>query len=244
MNLVIDIGNTNQKLALFSENKMIHFGSWKKLSEQRLEKIFHKYPTITHSIISSVIAHSSLLIAHLKKNSALIELTDLTPVPITNLYHTPATLGKDRLALAVAGSVLFPGEDCLVINTGTCITYDFINRNKEYIGGAISPGMQMRFRALNTFTSKLPFVSCPPETVLTGTDTVSSIASGVINGIAGEIEYFANRYQQKYPDLKMILSGGDANYLINRLKINIFAVPNCVLYGLNEILRFNVEERS
>jgi len=244
MNLVIDLGNTNQKLALFKMNKLVHFESYKKLSEKRLLKTLQKNPTLTHSIISSVIAHSSLLIAHLKDRIHLIELTGHTPIPIINKYRTPATLGNDRLASAVAGAAIFPGQDCLVINAGTCITYDFINRNKEYIGGAISPGLQMRFRALNTFTAKLPLVSSLPGNVMTGTDTESSIGSGVINGITGEIEYFANQYLKKYPDLKLILSGGDANYLVNRLKINIFAVPNCVLYGLHEILRFNVEERS
>jgi type III pantothenate kinase len=244
MYLVIDIGNTNQKAAVFRDNKLTWFASWRNLTEARLGRIIKKNPGITQSIISSVIEYRASSIEHLKKITSCFELTETTPVPIINKYRTPATLGKDRLASAVAGAVMFPEQDCLVINAGTCITYDFINRNKEYIGGAISPGMQMRFRALNTFTFKLPLVSSLPGTVITGTDTESSIGSGVINGITGEIEYFVNQYRNKYPDLKVILSGGDANYLVNRLKINIFALPNIVLYGLHEILRFNVEERS
>lgn len=246
MFLVIDLGNTNHKAGLFSSGKLIWTGSWKTLTPTRLNRIFHKNPGITHSIISSVIQYPTSNIQHLYDKTSCLELTESTPVPITNKYRSPSTLGKDRLASAVAASLLFPGTDCLVINAGTCITYDFINREKEYLGGAISPGMQMRFKALHTFTSKLPLVSVLTDPPLTGTDTDSSIVSGVVNGMAGEIDSIAKQYLGLFPELKIILSGGDANYLVNRLKIGIFALPNIVLYGLNEILRFNfnVEERS
>ena len=134
----------------------------------------------------------------------------------------------------------FPGKPVLVITAGTAITYDFINPSGEYLGGAISPGMQPRFKALHTFTGKLPLVEYKESIQVIGNDTENSILSGVINGIVGEMETFAVRLNAEYPELNIILSGGDLNYFVKRLKINIFAVSNIVLTGLHQILLFNV----
>jgi type III pantothenate kinase len=142
----------------------------------------------------------------------------------------------------VGGQSFFPGRNVLVISTGTCITYDFINNRKEYLGGAISPGMEMRFRALHTFTGRLPLISVKDTHELIGNNTAKAILSGVVNGMIGEIEHVAGQYLHLYPDLKVILSGGDLNYFDKRLKISIFAFPNIVLHGLYQILEFNVKK--
>ncbi|MGE5423944.1 MAG: type III pantothenate kinase, partial [Syntrophothermus sp.] len=154
---------------------------------------------------------------------------------------TPDTLGRDRIAAATGGQSLFPGHDVLVINAGTCITYDFVTGNREYAGGSISPGMMMRFRALHTFTGKLPLLSPDETEILTGNSTESSIQSGVMEGITAEMEGITGKYRSLYPELKVVLSGGDLNYFVNRLKINIFAFPNIVIQGLHQILKFNVD---
>ena len=163
-------------------------------------------------------------------------------LPILNMYETKDSLGKDRLAAAVAGSAEFPGENVLIINAGSALTFDFVNDRGEYLGGSISPGMMMRFNALHTFTDKLPLLSYQETVSLVGTNTRESIVSGVINGIVAEIEGVSLQYQEFYPGLKIILSGGDLNYFDKRLKISIFAFPNIVIHGLQQILSFNVNK--
>ncbi|MEI6900275.1 MAG: type III pantothenate kinase, partial [Bacteroidota bacterium] len=177
----------------------------------------------------------------LQEKFHFIELDEKTPIPLKNRYQTPATLGKDRLAAAVGGHSLFPGHDVLVINAGTCVTYDVVTREGEYLGGAISPGMVMRFRALHTFTGKLPLLDFTEEPDFPGNTTEKSIISGVINGMIAEMEAIATGLGVKYPDLQVILSGGDLNYFDKRLKISIFALPNIVVYGLYQILKLNVD---
>jgi type III pantothenate kinase len=175
---------------------------------------------------------------YLEQRFKLILLDETTRLPIMNLYKSK-TLGKDRLAAAVGGHAKFPGEDVLIVNCGTAITYDVVIKEGEYIGGAISPGMQMRFNALHTFTSQLPLLSYSEINFLTGNNTDDSVLSGVINGMTAEIEGMIAKYKKEYPGIKVILSGGDLNYFDNRLKISIFAVPNIVIYGLHQILVFN-----
>jgi type III pantothenate kinase len=149
-------------------------------------------------------------------------------------------LENDRLAAAIAGATLYPGSNVLVIQAGTCITYEFINAQGEYIGGAISPGIQMRYKAMNTFTGKLPLIEHKKFDGLIGQTTEESILSGVNNGILAEVDGIINAYKSQYPDLTIILSGGDADFFVKQLKNSIFAVPNIVLKGLNIILDFNV----
>jgi type III pantothenate kinase len=145
----------------------------------------------------------------------------------------------DRLASAVAAFHRFPVHPVLILNAGTAVTYDIVTKIGEYLGGSISPGMQMRFRALHTFTKQLPLLTYTGIDFLTGNDTDTSVLSGVINGMAAEMEGMIARYQKEYPGIKVVLSGGDLNYFVNRLKISIFAVPNIVIYGLQQILAFN-----
>jgi type III pantothenate kinase len=161
------------------------------------------------------------------------------PLPITIKYATPETLGVDRIAGVCGAQQKFPGEPCLVIDAGTCITYDFINHDGEFLGGAISPGMMMRFQAVHTFTSKLPLVSRPEKVVLIGDSTETCIQSGVIHGIVEELNGTIRRYQEEFAGLRVILCGGDARFFENNLKGAIFAVPELVLSGLNSILNYN-----
>ncbi|MEI6681014.1 MAG: type III pantothenate kinase [Bacteroidota bacterium] len=244
MNLIIDLGNTNQKLALFENGLLTDLQQFPILTMKSIRDFMQLHPGIENCILSSVIPHRVSLTRFLASTCNYIELDENTKVPVTNLYRTPKTLGKDRLAAAVAGNNLFPGNNVLVINTGTCITYDFINSKAEYLGGSISPGILMRFHALHTFTGKLPLVSFHEQGILTGTDTRESILSGVLTGAVAEIEGITARYQEIYPDLKVLLSGGDQNYFDKRLKISIFAQPNIVLHGLQQILAFNVNNST
>jgi type III pantothenate kinase len=161
-------------------------------------------------------------------------------MPLKILYKTPATLGVDRLAAACGARALFPLQHCLTIDAGTCVTFDFIDMDGNYYGGAISPGMNMRFQALHTFTARLPLVSPAGEANLIGDSTESSIRSGVINGLAAEIDGIIHQYQLKFEGLRAILCGGDALFFENKLKASIFASPELVLVGLNSILIYNV----
>ncbi len=240
MNLVIDFGNTLVKTALFDGGRLVHLESNEERSGSAILRIADSHPGIGACILSSVVSHPPELEHALAERFPFILLDEHTPVPLINRYATPATLGKDRLAAAVGGAARFPGRDVLVVTAGTALTFDFVGRDSAYPGGSIAPGLQMRFRALHTFTGKLPLVSCADEAALIGTTTEESIRSGVVNGMTAEIEGVANRYRELYPDLAVVFSGGDLDYFVKRLKISIFALPNIVIHGLQQILEFNV----
>jgi type III pantothenate kinase len=240
MELVIDLGNTLRKIALFDRGTMVHLAVDPAITLGQIMTLFGEYPGITDSIVSSVIHHPPEVLQFLEHHTRFIELNAETPLPIVNGYSDRETLGNDRLAAAVGGAAAFPGEDVLIIGAGTALTVDFVNRRGEYLGGSIAPGMMMRFKALHTFTDKLPLVEYTDTAPLIGKTTRDSILSGVINGMASEIESMTARYREEYPELKVIVSGGDLKYFDKRLKISIFARPNIVLYGLHQILAFNV----
>lgn len=239
MKLVIDLGNTLRKLAFFQGDEMKEFFSFEELDLDKLERMLDEVP-VSASILSSVINYPERLTDILAARSFFIKLSSSTSLPVKLNYDTPETLGKDRMAAAVAGSHLYPGHNVLVITAGTCITYDVVSSDKEYLGGAIAPGIDMRFRALNTFTDHLPLIEKSGESALTGKSTGGSIISGVQVGAVAEIDGMIKRFRHEYGDLITILSGGDAKYFDKKLKNNIFAVPNIVLTGLNIILDFNV----
>ncbi len=243
MNLVIDYGNTLKKIALFDRQSMVYFKPFRELDQQILKDHLPEKEQIRAAILACTGHCPPELVAWLSKTYRFIELTEQVPVPITNTYETPMTLGKDRLAAMVAAQERFPRQDILAISAGTCITYDMINARKEYLGGSISPGIHMRFKALHTFTAHLPLIEMDVPPPLIGENTRESILAGVLNGILAEIKGIIEQYQAEYPDIKIILSGGDANYFEKRLKINIFAIPNIVLEGLNLILSYNLGEK-
>lgn len=238
MDLILDFGNTNQKIALFDAGGLVWVKALKKITLPFIRNIVKHY-SIDACILSSVVGVPPNILSFLEQSFRFTLLEENTPLPIRNFYQTPQSLGKDRLAAAVEGVTRFPGHPVLIINAGTAITYDVVSAKGEYFGGAISPGMQMRFQALHTFTKQLPLLTFSETDFLTGKNTDQSVLSGVINGIAAEIEGMAAGFQKEYPGIRVILSGGDLNYFVNRLKISIFALPNIVIYGLQKILAFN-----
>jgi len=248
MYLVIDLGNTNKKMAVLPAGKLSAKAfagmqeqavSSHEFSRKAIIEFTRNRPAVEACILSSVVPFPASISAWLGKQFRYIELDEDTPLPIINLYSSPSMLGNDRLAAAVAGACIYPRKPVLVVSAGTAITYDLVTAGGEYIGGEISPGMNMRFRALHTFTKKLPLLTYSEIDFLAGNDTNQSVHSGVINGMASEMKEMIARYRKEYPGLKVILSGGDLNYFVNRLKISIFALPNIVIYGLQQILAFN-----
>ncbi len=249
MFVVIDQGNTFTKIAAVSGDEIVDAKTYNKISRDHIVTLLetfkkrNNYSPIEWAILSSVTTDNGPITTTLQSRMNLLVLSGSTPIPLKNSYGTPETLGNDRIAAAVGASQLHPESNVLVIDAGTSITYDMVRSGKEYLGGGIAPGIEMRFKALNTFTSKLPLVSRNDVTPLIGKSTVESIQSGVLNGVLAEVDGIIHRYKQEFPDLKIIFTGGDLNYFDRKLKSNIFAIPNLVLLGLKDILKYNVENK-
>lgn len=240
MNLIIDVGNTAVKLAVFDGFKLKTQTTESKTRVLSAVKSLIKKFKVNHAIISKVGSLSHYTIHKISEYTNLIILTKDTPVPFKNCYKTPETLGADRIALAAAAVLQYPNTNLLVIDAGTCVTYDFINNQKQYLGGAISPGLTMRYKAMHTFTEKLPLLKPNATNQLTGGTTLESMHTGTFVGILNEIDGFISAYKNIYPNLTVILTGGDAKILGNQLKNSIFANSNFLLEGLNSILEFNI----
>lgn len=239
MKLIIDIGNTRIKTAVFEKKELKHSFIFDSTDQLLSADLIKKY-SITKSIVCSVVNDIEPFVEQLKKQTSVLLFSSETPTPLKNLYRSAQTLGSDRLAAAVGGNALFPGQNVLVVDAGTCIKYNFINSNNEYIGGGISPGLKMRFKALHTFTSRLPLLEADENfDTLVGTNSNDSILSGVEIGSIAEIEGVVERYELQYKGIKLLLTGGDANFFEKRLKKSIFADQNLILKGLNEILEYN-----
>lgn len=242
MNLCIDIGNTRVKLAFFSEEGLLQkVYVWDKMKWKKLEAKIEEY-RVERAIISSVRRKNKKWLHRLAQWVNVVVLKAKTPLPIGNAYHSPKTLGRDRLAAVVGAHHLYPDEDILVIDAGTCITYDYLSAAGVYEGGSISAGLNLRYRALYDFTARLPLLQKEPLKGLTGKDTVSSIQTGVQQGLVFEMEGFIQAYSAQCPTLRVVLTGGDAAYFESQLKSQIFAHPYLVLIGLNKILNYNVQE--
>lgn len=245
MNLVLDLGNTLSKMAVFNGPDLVTYSAHQVLTVADLEQVMLKFPLIRHAILSSVIKQDPKLAERLRSRVGLIVLDHQTPLPFINSYRTPDTLGKDRLAAAAGGHLLFPGKPVLIIDAGTCIKFDFVSEKGDYQGGAISPGIDMRFKALHQFTDQLPLIASNSKPLLIGNDTEGSILSGVLNGVAEEVKGIAARYMQQYPGLRIVLTGGHMKKLeeifnaSDTKNSSIFADPYLVLKGLNSILEFN-----
>lgn len=239
MNLIIDIGNTVAKVALFDGSTLVEVIYDSNQSLDCLSDVYKKY-AIQKGIVASVIDLSERALAQLSKLPVpLLWLDERTPLPVINLYETPQTLGYDRMAAVVAANEQFPDKDILVIDAGTCITYEFIDSLGQYHGGNISPGLQMRFKALHQFTGKLPLVALEGRSLLMGKDTETAIRAGVVKGIEYEISGYIGTMKHKYPELLVFLTGGDDFSFDTKLKSVIFADRFLVLKGLNRILNFN-----
>ncbi|MGN1229845.1 MAG: type III pantothenate kinase [Prevotella sp.] len=239
MNLIIDAGNTCIKLAAFKGEELVEVCRMDYDEPEKFGRFASSYPFL-RGIVSSVVDLPPALEAAI---SALpFEVVRLvpgdTPVPLRIMYATPHTLGADRLAAAVGAYAKSGGREVLVIDVGTCITYDFVNANGEYLGGNISPGPKLRLKALNSFTARLPLVSRHGDTPELGNTTETAIRSGVVNGIRREIEGYISDYLLKYPNLFVYLTGGVHLDLHISEKMRIFADDFIVPYGLNRILEY------
>jgi type III pantothenate kinase len=237
MNIAIDAGNTYAKVGWFDEDKLVRYQNrllWPDLITEIQKDLPEKI------IFSSVGQTVDVFESALNRDVEIVDLTPDTPLPIVKNYDTPRTLGADRIAASVGAQWLYPGADMLVIDMGTCITYDYLDKTGSFEGGAISPGVKMRFAAVHTFTKRLPQLEPVAEPALTGKSTKSAIESGVMNGMLAEIEGIIERYRHKSSDLRVVVCGGDVPFFESRLKPTIFVVPELVLIGLNRILRYNV----
>ncbi|NBA87950.1 type III pantothenate kinase [Emticicia sp. CRIBPO] len=239
MNAAIDFGNTLAKIGFFEGDDLI--STARGLRPEELFDLLEK-ENPERLIISSVTKSTDELKELFLKFHKKIILDPETPLPVVNGYGTPKTLGYDRIAGAVGAFARFPGQNCLIIDMGTAIKYDFIDAEGVFRGGIISPGKQMRFKALHTFTQKLPLIDSDEIPELLGTSTETCIQSGVINGIIAEINGIIARYNEK-ADINVLICGGDAKFFESQIKSTKFATPNLVLEGLNRILNHNVKSK-
>lgn len=246
MNLVIDLGNTYSKIAVCSGTEIIESVISEKVSNKEIAYFISGYPDLQGAIISSVVNHSRELIDYLDATfDTFLELTNTTPLPLVNLYKTPETLGYDRIAAVSGAHTIFPGKNVLVIDAGTAITFDMVTAAGEYIGGNISPGLNMRFKALHKFTSRLPYLVPEEDAIqLLGKTTDEAIVSGVVNGLVYEIKGYISAVSEKYKNLRVVITGGDANSFDKRLKNSIFVVAHLNLIGLNRILDYNAQNEQ
>ncbi len=239
VNLVIDIGNTTAKVAIFNDSTLVEVFRCSNQYLDCLPEVLSKF-RIRKGILASVINLTQKVIEQLDALSfPLIRLNGETPLPIKNDYRTPETLGSDRLAAVIGANEIYPEKDILVIDAGTAITYDFIDAQGIYRGGNISPGKKMRFKALHEFTSKLPLVDENGARQLIGVDTETAIREGVLSGIEFEMKGYIDFLKSNYPKLLVFLTGGDGFLFETNLKNHIFADNFLVLKGLNRILNYN-----
>jgi type III pantothenate kinase len=240
MNLVVDIGNTSTKLGIFQKNELVQRHVLQKFTPSEIQKILKDHPALKFALVSNVGIHGkewyNFLSSRLNCKYLHIDL----PLPIQLNYKTPETLGTDRIAAAAGAACIYPKQDVLIIDAGTCIKYDFIDSKAIFHGGAIAPGLLMRLKALKDYTAKLPQIEVDLNYhELTGKSTRESMLSGTQIAIVNEINGFIDAYTAQYTHLKCVISGGDSEYLAKAVKKSIFANPNLVLFGLNHILEYN-----
>lgn len=238
MNLIIDEGNTAVKLALFEHEKLIHLE--RCTHEERAFAISELYKS--HAINASIYASVGSLYQTLPERSRNFVLDRTLKFPFLNRYKSPDTLGVDRMVLAAGACFTYPKQNVLIIDAGTCITYDVVDAKKQYWGGAISPGLSMRFKAMNAFTARLPLLEYEGKHSVLGYDTNSSMISGVLEGIVGEISHFISSFEQQFGEMQVILTGGDTENLAKAIKKAIFANSNFLLESMNNLLNYNLND--
>ncbi|MCB9252123.1 MAG: type III pantothenate kinase [Flavobacteriales bacterium] len=238
ISLCIDIGNTRIKAAVFKDGTLqntFHFENMEGL-QWYCNEVEKSIPVIISNVTNADTT------PFYDRFNTLILLNHHTKLPIRNLYKTPETLGNDRLASVIAAWSLYPNQNNLVIDAGTCVKYDFVNFRGEYSGGSISPGLDIRFRSLNDFTGRLPLISKKLKYSPLGQSTDEAILSGVMYGLQSEMQGFIDHYEKDHKGLNIIMTGGDASYFSDKLKGTIFADSNLVLKGLYHILKHNAPE--
>ena len=240
ISLCIDFGNTRKKCAVFENGDIIDIILMED-EEKSIQEIVEQYKP-DKSILSSVIDHSPILEKILSTNTRFHRLSHFSKLPFTTPVGKPETIGADRLALAAGAVYYFSGKNNLVIGLGTCITYNFINKLNQFIGGSISPGMEMRFTSLHSFTAKLPKIKPHWNFPLIGYDTRTNILSGVILGMAKEIDGIIEAYNLQFRNFNVLLTGGDSPYFARHLKSQIFADPELIFKGMYAISEFNDDD--
>ena len=242
MNLVIDIGNTRTKFSVFNRGEVLITVPVEEFLPSHIDVLQTEYDELNKVILSAVKDYSEeLKIALQSKFDTFIELDANTALPIENGYQTKETLGKDRIAAVVGAFDLYPNTNVLVIDAGTAITYDLLTSEGKYLGGNISPGIEMRYKALNQLTGRLPKVEQADYKKLFGTSTEEAIRAGVQNGTVYEVDTTISTFKEFYKNLKVIITGGDAQFFDNKLKNSFFVHFNLTSLGLNRILEYNGE---
>lgn len=242
MILTIDVGNTRIKGAVFESDILLEqFVFEKKELEKKIVTILEKYKIVGFLVVSSVgdLGKQNFLVFENRVKVHFVTHNDV--FPFDNKYETPHTLGIDRMVLAAGAVLKFPKQNRLVIDAGTCVTYDFIDDQDNYLGGAITPGLNLRYKVLNDYTSKLPLLALGSPKGVIGGSTAESIHSGVVNGLVYEIDGFIEKYKQLSLNFIIILTGGDTDFLAKRLKNTIFANSNFLLESLNQTFQYKIK---
>jgi type III pantothenate kinase len=237
MNLAIDVGNSYTKCTVFNKGDIQEIYAFQHFNAEEIKTVFSQYK-IKNGIISNN-KNEEITLELKNRLPNLLILDENTPLPIENLYQTPNTLGKDRIASAVGAWLLNPNSNTLVIDAGTAITIDFINEKNQYIGGNISPGIQIRFAALHNYTANLPLLDLSDQFGWLGKNSYDAVLNGVLNGVIFEVEGYINKMKENYKALKVIITGGNAVFFDKKLKNIIFVDQNLVFKGLNKILEYN-----
>ena len=236
--LLVDIGNTRIRAAIFEDEQLLEFFEWDAFTLDQWRKI-KQQNQIDFCLISSV---SAIDLSAFKDDASILILGSDTKLPFENLYKSPLSLGADRKALVAAALHFNPMKNCLVIDAGTCVTYDMLDQSGNYLGGGISPGLHMRLKAMHHFTGKLPLSELTEQVELIGNDTLSCLNSGAYWGLIGEISFMIQQYEEKFDGLEVLLTGGDAEVLSMHLKRPLFVNRHLIMFGLNKILNFNVKK--
>ena len=242
MILTIDVGNTRIKGAVFEDSKILETYIFLKINLKiEIQKILNNYKKITHLVVSSVGDVGNDAFLEFSSSLKVHFVSHEDSFPFLSKYETPHTLGIDRMVLAAGATLQFANKNRLVIDAGTCVTYDFVDEYDNYLGGAISPGLRLRYEALHNYTAKLPLLKLENPKYFIGNQTSESIHSGVVNGLVYEIDGFINQYKEQYSNFIIILTGGDTEFLANRLKNTIFANSNFLLESLNQIFQYKIK---
>lgn len=236
--ICFDFGNTRKKAAVFTDGQLSDEIILADDKEETILPLLKKYKP-SKTILSSVINHNPDVEILLEKNSRFHKLSSLTKINFTTPVGKPETIGADRLALMAAAAYYFPNKNNLIIALGSCITFNFINQYHAFLGGAISPGLDMRFKAMHEYTAKLPLAKAEWKFPLVGYDTVTNLQSGVINGIIGELDGTIDKYAEKYGNFNVLLTGGNSAYFAGQLKNKIFADYNFLFKGLYALSELN-----
>ena len=236
--LCFDFGNTRLKCAVFEDNNFKEVFVLESDDDATIQQLIQKYKP-TYSILASVIDHNASIENILASSTKFHKLTYESKLPFTTPVGKPETIGADRLALTAAAADLYPKQHNLIIGLGSCITYNFVNKFHEFLGGSISPGLEMRFKAMNNFTAKLPLVQPDWNFPLVGYDTKTNLISGVIMGMSKEIDGIIDEYALKYSNFNVLLTGGDMAFFVPHLKNKIFADPHLIYKGLYALSKTN-----